>query len=69
MRGGPAGLPAQDVGGVGGYEDYLEAMADPKHEEHESFLEWSGPFDPEAFDAKAATRAMRKGLPDWREME
>jgi len=23
-------------------------------------LEWRGPFDPEAFDAKKATKAMRK---------
>jgi hypothetical protein len=30
-------------------------------------LEWiGGRFDPEEFDAKAATKAMKKGLPDWR---
>jgi len=27
-----------------------------------------GPFDPEAFDAAKATKRMRRGLPDWREM-
>jgi hypothetical protein len=47
----------------------LEAIADPEHEEHKSYLKWSGPFDSEAFDAEAATKAMRKGLPNWREME
>ena len=39
-------------------------MADPKHEEHESFMEWR-----EAFDAGTATKEMRRGLPNWREME
>ena len=66
---GERACPPEDVGGIYGYADYLEAMADPKHEEHESFMEWSGPFDPEAFDARAASRAMPKGLPNWREME
>ena len=52
-----------------GYQEYLEALADPKHEEHASWMEWRGPFDPEKFDAQAATKRMRKGLPNWREME
>jgi hypothetical protein len=54
------------VGGEWGYEEYREAMSDPGHERHEEFLDWRGPFDPEAFDLSAATRAMRRGLPDWR---
>jgi hypothetical protein len=66
---GERACPPEDVGGICGYREYLEAMANPKHEEHESYMEWSGPFDPEKFDAKAATKEMRKGLPDWREME
>jgi len=44
----------------------LEAISDPEHEKHESYLEWGGPFDPEKFDAVAATMRMRKGLPNWR---
>ena len=66
---GERACPPEDVGGIVGYEEYLEAMADPKHEEHASWLEWRGPFDPEKFDAEAATKEMRKGLPNWREME
>ena len=50
-----------------GYADFLEAIADPQHEEHEHLLEWiGGKFDAEKFDPKAATKAMKKGLPDWR---
>ncbi len=66
---GERACPPEDVGGTHGYREYLEAMADPEDEEHESWMEWRGPFDPEAFDAQAATKAMRKGLPNWREME
>ena len=45
--------PPEDVGGPWGYEEFLEAIADPKHEEHESYIEWvGGSFDPEVFDLK-----------------
>lgn len=64
---GERACPPEDCGGVWGYGDFLEAIRNPKHEEHESMLEWiGGRFDPEEFDAKEATKAMRKGLPDWR---
>ena len=66
---GERACPPEDVGGTSGYEEYLGAMADPEHEEHESFMKWRGPFDPEAFDAAATTRQMRRGLPDWRREE
>ena len=47
--------PPEDVGGTVGYEDFLEAIQDPKHEEHESYLEWvGGEFDPEDFDIDEA---------------
>ncbi len=65
---GERACPPEDVGGVWGYAEYLEALADPKHERHDDFMEWSGPFDPDDFDPKKATRKMKKGLPDWRSM-
>ena len=64
---GERACPPEDCGGVGGYFDFLEAIANPKHEEHENMLEWiGGSFNPEAFDAKKTTKEMKKGLPDWR---
>ncbi len=59
---GARNCPPEDVGGVWGYMDYLHAIGDPTHEEHRSQLEWSGPFDPEQFDAGAVTRHLRRGL-------
>jgi len=65
---GERACPPEDVDGVWGYAEYLEALADPKHERHDEFMEWSGPFDPDDFDPKKATKEMKKGLPDWRSM-
>ena len=49
--GGARACPPEDCGGPHGYEHFLEAIRDPKHEEHEQFLRWvGGSFDPEAFD-------------------
>ncbi len=43
--------PPEDCGGPHGYADFLKAIRDPKHPEHESMREWiGGDFDPEAFD-------------------
>ncbi|MCL5985460.1 MAG: plasmid pRiA4b ORF-3 family protein [Actinobacteria bacterium] len=48
---GKRACPPEDCGGVWGYEDFLEAIGDPSHEEHEEILEWAGgEFDPEYFD-------------------
>lgn len=42
--------PPEDCGGASGYFDLLDAIKDPKHEEHESLLEWvGGVIDPEDF--------------------
>jgi hypothetical protein len=52
--------PPEDAGGTGGYEDYLNALADPNHDQHDELLAWRGPFDPERFDREAVNRALRK---------
>jgi Plasmid pRiA4b ORF-3-like protein len=66
---GEGACPPEDVGGVWGYADFLEAIADPDHEDHDELLEWAGGrFDPEVFSPAAASRRMKQGLPDWRSM-
>jgi hypothetical protein len=48
---GARNCPPEDCGGVWGYVDLIEALADPNHPEHEELLDWiGGEFDPEAFD-------------------
>ncbi|MFC3853616.1 plasmid pRiA4b ORF-3 family protein [Salinispirillum marinum] len=42
-----AQCPPEDVGGLDGFEEFKEAMADPEHEEHEDVMLWNGGhFDP-----------------------
>ena len=48
---GKRASPPEDCGGAWGYADFLAAIRNPAHEEHEEMLEWvGGEFDPEAFD-------------------
>jgi hypothetical protein len=55
---GRRACPPEDCGGVRGYEELLEIVADPNHEEHNERMEWlemlgySNPFKPEVFDPK-----------------
>jgi hypothetical protein len=51
--GGERACPPEDCGGVPGYENFLEIIADPEHDEHASMMEWvGGEFDPERFDCQ-----------------
>jgi hypothetical protein len=57
---GKRACPPEDVGGVWGYDDFLEAISNPNHPEHDSMLEWVGDeFDPEAFDLDEVNEALR----------
>ncbi len=62
---GENACPPEDVGGVWGYADFLKAIADPDHEEHESSLEWVGEdFDPKEFDLEYVNKRL-KGLKSY----
>jgi hypothetical protein len=57
--GGRRHRPPEDCGGPPGYAEFLRAIRDPRHPEHEAKLEWmGGDFDPEEFDIAAANRAL-----------
>ena len=58
---GNRACPPEDIGGVPGYEMFLEAIADPSHPEHEDMLEWiGGEFDPERFDLAEVNNLLRE---------
>lgn len=57
---GARAAPPEDVGGVGGYIEFLSAIGDPGHDEHDRMLVWiGGAFDPAGFDINAINRALR----------
>ena len=59
---GKRACPPEDVGGIWSYGDFLEAIRDPVHPEHEELLQWvGGSFDPEAFDLDDINDALKRG--------
>ena len=43
--------PPEDCGGIWGYEEFLDAIKNPKHEQYREMREWIGrDFDPEYFN-------------------
>ncbi len=51
---GKRACPPEDIGGVWGYEEFLEAIRDRNHPRYEELIEWiGGSFDPEEFDLDA----------------
>lgn len=60
---GARSRPPEDVGGVSGYERFLEIMADPLDPEHADIKRWcGGHFDPEWFDLALVDRDMKNAL-------
>jgi len=57
---GKGACPPEDVGGIGGYYRFLEAIQNPKHPEHRDMLEWGGEFDPDAFEIDEINRYFQK---------
>ena len=51
--------PPEDIGGAPGYEEFLSAIGDPAHEDHDYFADVYGDgFDPEAFDLDSVNGAL-----------
>lgn len=58
---GQRACPPEDCGGAWGYEEILEAVADPKKLDHEERLDWLGSeFDPEYFSLKEANVRLKR---------
>jgi len=54
---GERACPPEDCGGIGGYENLLQILHNPEHEEYESMVEWLsgwyGKYDSEKFDKES----------------
>lgn len=60
---GARARPPEDVGGVHGYERFLEIMSDKRDPEHVETKRWcGGHFDPEWFDLAITDKDVRNAL-------
>lgn len=58
---GKRACPLEDIGGVWGYEEFLKALADPKHPDHNDIVEELGEdFDSEYFDMEDVNLGLRQ---------
>ena len=53
--------PPEDVGGIPGFYEFLEAIADPKHPDHEDRLDWyGGSFDTKDLEAERINKDLAR---------
>jgi hypothetical protein len=58
---GKGACPPEDVGGIGGYAHFLEAMHDHAHPDHPEMVDWcGGVFDPDRFDLQGINRMLQR---------
>ena len=58
--GGERRCPPEDVGGVDGYQEFLEVIYDPKHEEYEQYVRWPGGHFQHDFDLEAVNETLSR---------
>jgi hypothetical protein len=50
---GERACPPEDCGGIGGYENLIKIMKNPRNKEYKNMIEWlGGKFDPEYFHSE-----------------
>jgi hypothetical protein len=65
--GGERGCPPEDVGGPWSYAEFLEAIGDPDHEEHDHLVAWAGEyFNAEEFDLSGTNVRLTNLTYRWR---
>ena len=52
--------PPEDVGGVSGYQELLDVIFDPAHEQYEHFVGWAGGHFQDDFDMKAVNNILER---------
>lgn len=57
---GENAAPVEDVGGIPGYYNMIEALSNPEHPEHDMFKEWLGEnYDPGYYDQDIINNILR----------
>lgn len=51
---GARACPPEDCGGIYSYPEFLGALTDPAHPEHQNTVDWARGFEPEAFNITQA---------------
>lgn len=59
---GEGNAPPEDVGGEGGYDVFLEAIADPKHPDHADMIRWASMQWYRDFDIKLVNHRLKNSL-------
>lgn len=58
---GARACPPEDVGGVPGYQHFLQSIQQPTKDDGREALDWAGgSFDPELFDRRSANAAVQR---------
>jgi len=56
---GSLACPPDDCGGIPGFYELVDALADPNHEQHQEMRDWiGGDFDPQAFSVEEVNRKL-----------
>lgn len=63
---GARACPPEDCGGPYRYPEFLDALSDPEHPEHEAMLEWIGEFESEAFNIDQANAHIKAEVASYR---
>ena len=58
--GGDRRCPPEDVGGVSGYQKFLDAITEPTHQDYERLVTRVGGHFLDQFDVKAATKTLKR---------
>jgi hypothetical protein len=62
---GERNCPPEDVGGIGGFYYFLDAISNPKHKSHAHYRDWGLGYNAEEFNADETTTIMRDGPPEF----